>query len=466
MTASTVVDRLVGDDGRLLEIPTGKISPSPDNPRRQLGDLTPLTASVKARGVVEPLIVTANGDGWTIVAGHRRHAAAKAAGLKTVPCVVRAYDPDEEVAVRLVENLHRTDLDPIEEAAGFAQLKELGWNQRKIAAEVGCSQPHVSRRLQLLELPDDALDALDSGALTIETALDFVQLQRRDADTAKRALDSAKGSTERGVNDYNLSTRIHSAVSELDDRDRRASRIAELEADGVKVIDLPDTRPHQTADALDKPAVPIDGPRAADIPTDGHDTEPCHAVAVLRWSWRDSLHEVPVCTEPSRHGFTGRLAERRAAQHDAEREAAEQAREAAWEASRARQKAAVRAVASLTDTTKPALASGLTRAAALLIDVHSYQLSGVADLLGITYDERSDVVPLVAERAATDVGALQVIHAIWLHQCEGRLRGQTVHHANPRGDAAGRDYLRWLVRHGHQPSEVDRTILDQEDDDS
>ncbi len=139
-------------DARLEWLPAHQLHPDPANPRQDLGDLTELAASIVQLGVLEPLIVTAHptvrGE-WQIVAGHRRHAAATLAGVMLVPAVIRVFDDVERRLAMLVENLHRRDLDPFDEARGYQMLVDLGLSQRDIAERVGCSQPHVSRRLKL-----------------------------------------------------------------------------------------------------------------------------------------------------------------------------------------------------------------------------------------------------------------------------------------------------------------------------
>lgn len=143
------------------------LAPHPRNPREDLGDLTELTASVAAHGVYEPVVVLTwaayeaaadadgdtdrpDGDEWThvIVMGHRRAAAARAAGLAGVPYTVRDdLAGAEAIAAMIAENRHRAELAPLAEAAAMASLARLGWPQRKIAERSGCSQAHVSKRL-------------------------------------------------------------------------------------------------------------------------------------------------------------------------------------------------------------------------------------------------------------------------------------------------------------------------------
>lgn len=153
------------------QLPLDLLDPAVDNPRTDLGELDELVASIHAVGIIEPLVVTANGSGYTIVAGHRRYAAAQQAGLYTVPCIHRAFDSTaERVEVMTIENLQRQDLSPLDEARAFQMLTDLGQSQRQIAERVGCNQSHVSRRLKLLELPPAAQAWVADGRMTVREA--------------------------------------------------------------------------------------------------------------------------------------------------------------------------------------------------------------------------------------------------------------------------------------------------------
>ena len=161
-----------------LELDPELLRPAPDNPRRDLGDLDELVSSIRTLGIVEPLVVTRDDDGWLVIAGHRRLEAALTAGLETVPCVVRDADDAERTEIMLVENLIRANLTPIEEADGYAKLTDLGHTQKRIAERVGCNQSHVSKRLKLRKLPDVAVTALVDGRLEVNDALKLAVLPK------------------------------------------------------------------------------------------------------------------------------------------------------------------------------------------------------------------------------------------------------------------------------------------------
>lgn len=154
------------------EIPLDELVPFANNPRSDLGDLDGLAASIDAVGIIEPLVVAANGPhGYTVVAGHRRLAAAKQAGLTTVPCIHRGFRSTADmIELTAIENLQRADLSPLDEARAMQALVDLGRTQRDIAERVGCNQSHVSRRLTLLELEQPDLDRLRAGTITVREA--------------------------------------------------------------------------------------------------------------------------------------------------------------------------------------------------------------------------------------------------------------------------------------------------------
>ena len=154
----------------LVQVPVGAIRPNPRQPRRRFDEdaLGGLAASVRAQGVVQPVLVRPLGEGaYELVAGERRWRAARAAGLATVPALVREADERDSLLLALVENAAREDLSPLEEARAYAVLHdEFELSLGEIAERVGRSNPAVSNKIRLLELPDDVLALLDQGLLT------------------------------------------------------------------------------------------------------------------------------------------------------------------------------------------------------------------------------------------------------------------------------------------------------------
>lgn len=148
------------------------ISPNPDQPRRLFTEdaLKELTASVKEKGIIQPLILRKdprNPSGYEIVAGERRWRAAQQAQLHEVPAIVRELDDTEVLELAIIENIQRADLNAVEEAAGYRQLMErFGHTQEKLAQALGKSRSHIANLLRLLNLPEQVLEMVRAGSLS------------------------------------------------------------------------------------------------------------------------------------------------------------------------------------------------------------------------------------------------------------------------------------------------------------
>jgi ParB family chromosome partitioning protein len=151
-------------------LPIDSLKPNRLQPRVHFDDagLEGLAESIRAQGIVQPLVVTPEGDGWAIIAGERRWRAARKAGLEQVPVVVREVADDRELLeLALVENLQRSDLNPIEEAEAYAALQEkFGLSQEAVATRVGKARTTVTNALRLLRLPEEVRELLSEGQLT------------------------------------------------------------------------------------------------------------------------------------------------------------------------------------------------------------------------------------------------------------------------------------------------------------
>ena len=153
-------------------VPIEKVRANPDQPRRDFSeaDMKDLIASVKERGIIQPLIVRPDpghsGD-FQIVAGERRWRAAQVAQIHEVPVVIRELDDTEVLEIAIIENIQRSDLNAVEEAMGYRQLMDsFGHTQEKLAEVLGKSRPHIANLLRLLNLPDDVLGLLREGKLS------------------------------------------------------------------------------------------------------------------------------------------------------------------------------------------------------------------------------------------------------------------------------------------------------------
>ena len=144
--------------GSLVYIPLDSIYPHPDNPRKELGDLTELADSIKSKGIMQNLTVVSRAEGgYTVIIGHRRSAAAKLAGLDTVPCIIVEMSEREQLATMLLENMQRVDLTAYEQAQGFQMMIDFGDTVEGIAEKTGFSKKTVRGRLKMAELDSDIL---------------------------------------------------------------------------------------------------------------------------------------------------------------------------------------------------------------------------------------------------------------------------------------------------------------------
>lgn len=151
------------------EIPLKDIHRNPSQPRTRFDEeeLAELADSIKQNGVLQPLLVRPKGNGYEIIAGERRYQAAKKAGLKQVPVTIREASDDEVFRLALIENLQRSDLDPIEEAQGYQTLmKREKLNQTQVAEQVSKSRAYVANAVRLLDLPPAVQEMLTDGLLT------------------------------------------------------------------------------------------------------------------------------------------------------------------------------------------------------------------------------------------------------------------------------------------------------------
>ncbi|MCX8157650.1 MAG: ParB/RepB/Spo0J family partition protein [Verrucomicrobiae bacterium] len=155
---------------RVLQVPVQRIHPCPLQPRKDFPEesLRELAESIKAQGIIQPLIVRERGEGFQLIAGERRYRAAKLAGLATVPVVVKQADDRTALEMMLVENLQRENLNPMEEALGYAELiHQFQLTQEEAAAKVGRSRASVANALRLLKLPVEVQQWLKEGQLSV-----------------------------------------------------------------------------------------------------------------------------------------------------------------------------------------------------------------------------------------------------------------------------------------------------------
>lgn len=172
----------------LEKININKLFPHPDNPRKEIGDVSELADSIKQNGVFQNLTVVVGGkgvpkgaDGFTVIIGHRRLAAAKIAGVSELMCSIVEMSETKQVETMLLENMQRSDLTAYEQAQGFQMLLDLGETQQSIAEKTGFSPATVSRRIKLLQIKSAAFKDTQGKNLSIDDLLKVAELKSKKA---------------------------------------------------------------------------------------------------------------------------------------------------------------------------------------------------------------------------------------------------------------------------------------------
>ena len=148
------------------KLPIEDIVPNPNQPRIHFNE-TELRESIQDHGVLQPLLVRKHGNGYEIIAGERRYQASKLAGLEELPVIIKDVDDEEMLALALIENLQRSDLNPVEEAKGYRQLIDAsGMTQEALSKAVSKSRSAITNSLRLLDLPEVVQQMIFEGKLT------------------------------------------------------------------------------------------------------------------------------------------------------------------------------------------------------------------------------------------------------------------------------------------------------------
>ena len=194
------------DNNKIVMLSRTLLHPHPDNPRKDLGDLTELKESIREHGVMQNLTVVPDkddGDGYTILIGHRRFAASEGI-LEQLPCVVaKGLTDREQVGIMLCENMQRADLTYIEQAHGFQMMLDLGDTVETISQKTGFSKATVKHRLAINELDSKVLEK--AKELFQPTISDFIALEKvKDIETRNEILRDSLNSQElqENVEDY------------------------------------------------------------------------------------------------------------------------------------------------------------------------------------------------------------------------------------------------------------------------
>lgn len=217
-----------GAAGGLAQLPVAAIEPHPEQPRRRFDEaaLDELAASIAARGVIQPVIVRRLGEGrYQLVAGERRWRAAQRAQLHEIPALIRDLSEREVMALALIENLQREDLNPIEEARAYQRLAEgEGLTQAEIARMVDKSRSHVANIQRLLALPEEVIDLVEAGELSMGHARALIG--------AENAVEIAREAAAKQWSVREVERRVRSRTREpVEPRRARAQRDPTDDAD-------------------------------------------------------------------------------------------------------------------------------------------------------------------------------------------------------------------------------------------
>ena len=184
-------------------IKTERIFPHPDNPRKNLGDLTELRDSIKENGIFQNLtVIPRDEETFTVIIGHRRLEAAKLAGLESVPCAIAEMDRKTQLSTMLLENMQRADLTVYEQGQGFQMMFELGISVKEIAEKTGFGETTVRKRLTISKLPEQEMKAAEERGGKLE---DYVKICEIEDEKKRSKLLEAVGTNNF---EYNLNSAI------------------------------------------------------------------------------------------------------------------------------------------------------------------------------------------------------------------------------------------------------------------
>lgn len=510
---------------RRLDVPLEDVEEHPGNPRHDVGDVDELAASIAALGVLQPIVVCPAGisfglcpscgyvhrlddDGdlvghkkggrgsiscpgaggrpstvrprYRLLAGHRRVAAARQAGLELIPAEVRAdiADDGRQLAAMLAENLQRVNLTPVEEAEGYDQLKLFGWSQASIAEVTGRSKATVSARLRLAKLPEKTRARLHAHELTLDVAERLAEF----ADDPKLVAE-----LERHAGTWNFD---HSVQRARDDRRRakeRAKTEKALAAAGVTVVDQPKGWLHWGYAGPVRAVVDVVGPlveydadgdevgevdweAAEKQAVDDHAGCPNHAAFLLTYRPDKPVY---VCTDPTVHPD---WEERRAAAAAAAGGGEQPAERAAREQRQAALRAELDAASTVRLDFVGQLLAGRSALQPLLLfrrtvadkvrGIYNVDTYGqLLDLLGIEQPSakaRRKEVALAHVEQCDLAGLGRVLLAVAAADLEhDRYQGTRCVEYDGQGVTSAQTFAPWLAfleQQGYQPSDVDRRL--------
>lgn len=243
-------------EDRVLYIDINDIRPNNAQPRKNFDEvkLGELASSIRANGVIQPLIVRESTKGYELVAGERRWRAARMSGLRTVPCIVRNFDDRQNAIVAIIENMQREDLDPIEEALGLKSMTEkYGFTQEQVSASLGRSRTYITNSIRLLKLPEEIQQYVSSGQMSAAHGRTIINIpdKARQKEIAEKIIrnDLSVRATER------LAEKVKDELRPERKRRKKAAetgtdkvRSAEIEAVERELMTLLGTKVHIAGD--------------------------------------------------------------------------------------------------------------------------------------------------------------------------------------------------------------------------
>ena len=209
---------------KIVYLPIGELFPHPDNPRKDLGDLSELSESIRARGVLQNLLVikghyVADGSaghrleegGYTVIIGHKRRAAAEIAGLSHLPCVIGEMSYQEQLETMLIENVQRSDLTAYEQAKGFQLIMDLGGSVAGIAQKTGFSETTVRRRLEMAKLDGKVMKKVSERQLSFadfDKLTEIKSMKKRNEVLEKIGTHNFESAIENAVREEKIAARM------------------------------------------------------------------------------------------------------------------------------------------------------------------------------------------------------------------------------------------------------------------
>lgn len=226
-------ESVVMDARHLRHVPIEMLHPNPHNPRKIFPevDLEDLARSIRDKGLLQPLVVRPRGDGhsFEIVAGERRWRAAQRVGVHDLPVLIRELSDGETLEIALVENIQRSDLNPIEEARGYNQLiNQFGYTQQQLAEAVGKSRSHIANTMRLLGLPEAARAKVEEGVISAGHARALIATDNAD-DLAEKIIQL--GMTVREAEQLAKQAHADTSTRKAKDRKEKSADIRAVERD-------------------------------------------------------------------------------------------------------------------------------------------------------------------------------------------------------------------------------------------